>query len=615
MSMAFKHTFTRTHSTTLTRGVGAQGAGRTLADAVGPFIHVASNGVDTNNGLTPATSVLTLGQAIIELGVSGRSTIQIIRNGVVGPITIDSSSTASSITLPSGNDLQVELNEFATISFTNSILLAGSNILSGGRYLRDENIHAIGASLAAQGASTTIRNIDYVEINRTGAVLGNISANASSTGFILEYCFINSGRGLSMLIRDNTIRNNIMIATPRLDNEETSRTSGIDLSDNTNATTFTTTIERNLIYGFSDAIEITLDSATFPAAPGYTVDIESNIIAASELTMLRIQLSTNTTTPVLNVNLDFNIIGNPVEEITAVAPATTVNIKTITTNKINNATPLLLVDIDDLVNNLGIDSGRLQFEGKLTPGGSGKYFIDSPLIGAGLSAVDVNPFDESTSFVSQAFAKTFEVPFPPTSLALLNSQINPIDINDVNGNKHIDFDGEKRRFEFTFGEDIHIDNLTLKEIKLMVSKISAKAFYPLGIGGNVFAEGQLSSGTFSSTDNSITIVGGAMIDDYWRGWWVNIGGSEFFIDSNTETKLILIDKKADGFPSNGVVSFIIEFILVQNDPGGQLFNQQNFTQFQKGGQLREDSETVRAYDYTTDTLILNEVEDFEEEPL
>ncbi len=615
MSMAFKHTFTKTFSTTLTRGVGAQGVGRTLADAVGPFIHVAANGSDSNDGTTPALSVLTLGQAIIELGVSGRSTIMIIRNAFVGAITIDSSSTASSITLPSGNDLQVELNEFATISFTNAILLAGSNIVTGGRYLRDADIYPIGVSLQGQGTNITVRNIDYVQINRvTAALAGGISFNLNSAGFVVEYCFINSDVGVSAKIVDSTINNNIMIATPPLDAEDTSRTAGILYSDLSGASPFTIDVKRNIVYGFSDSIEVIYNQGIFPPAPGHTFNFDSNVFAASILSLLIIRMGNTAGTPIASYNFDFNLATNSVVEL-SIDPAASSSAQTvITTNAIDKDTPLMLVDVDDLVNNNNIDAGRLQFEGKTTLDGSGKYFIDSPLVGAGLSGVDVSPFDESTSLTSQSFAKTFEVPFPPTSLALLNSQINPIDINDVNGNKHIDYDGQKRRFEFTFGDEIHIDNLTLKEIKLMVSKISVKAFYPLGVGGNLFAEGQLSSGTFNSNDNSITIVGGAMITDYWRGFWVNIAGSEFFIDSNTETKLILVDKKADGFPSAGVVSFIIEFILVQNDPGGQLFNQQNFTQFKKGGQLREDSETVRAYDYTTDTLILNEVEDFEEEP-
>jgi hypothetical protein len=56
----------------------------------------------------------------------------------------------------------------------------------------------------------------------------------------------------------------------------------------------------------------------------------------------------------------------------------------------------------------------------------------------------------------------------------------------------------------------------------------------------------------------------------------------------------------------------MEFILINNEPTPFVYRQNNYTDFTKGGFLRESNEDSRPYDYTIDSIILEEVEDHEE---
>jgi hypothetical protein len=267
-----------------------------------------------------------------------------------------------------------------------------------------------------------------------------------------------------------------------------------------------------------------------------------------------------------------------------------------------------------MFNEQDLDSTRLQLEGKPTPDGTSKYFLDSALKGILSGGGNLNPWDESTVLVSESYNRFIDLDWLPESLSLPTNYINPINNEDVRGNLDTDYDSERRTFSFGYGDSIHISNNQIKKLRAMNSDKGSKEFYPLGLGGNMFEIDAVSNGIFSSTDNSLQPTGVTidMVPDHWRGFWISIGSDKYYINSNDETKFYLVDKRGAGFPSNGAQAFIIEMILINTEKGAFTFTQANFTEFLKGGQWREDTEEVRNYDYTLDNLDLKEIEDDKE---
>jgi sugar lactone lactonase YvrE len=229
---------------------------------------------------------------------------------------------------------------------------------------------------------------------------------------------------------------------------------------------------------------------------------------------------------------------------------------------------------------------------------------------------DVNPWDETTVLNTQAFiGNSLELKWPPDALELNFSAVEPINLTDINANLHIDYDGRKRRFVLTFNENTHVSNLEWKRLVDILFNKSVKALVlksNSGVNSNLFEQNP-STGTFSSADNSVDPQRATpMVPNHWQGFWITIATKDYYIESNDTTKLYLIDKTGAGLPSDGVITFIISYILVQNNAADFIVKQNNFTQFQKGGDYTEDQTEVRPYDYGISSITFNEVEDLEE---
>jgi sugar lactone lactonase YvrE len=229
----------------------------------------------------------------------------------------------------------------------------------------------------------------------------------------------------------------------------------------------------------------------------------------------------------------------------------------------------------------------------------------------------INPFEEETIILSETFNDFIELNWPPTNFTFDNIYKNNIVNNDVNGNLDRDYDTERKKFVFEFGDTIHISNRQAKQLRDLLADKGTKKFYPLGINSNLFEEDEstVSTGIYSSTDDSIIPSGVAselMVNGWWRGFWITIGNNDYYINDNDETKLYITDVLGHPLLTNGTVDFIISYILIQTEAGNYLLRQQHFTEFTKGGRYRESNEEIRAFDLATDSLTFEEVENRKE---
>jgi hypothetical protein len=292
-------------------------------------------------------------------------------------------------------------------------------------------------------------------------------------------------------------------------------------------------------------------------------------------------------------------------------PSTEITISTTITNDINKDTNPFYENYIDALEDIDSEGLRLQHVGKLIANSTtDRYFIASPLIRAG---TDVAPWDEDTTLTSEAHNLKTKLTWTALSYTESEEKVGAETLKDRNGNIHTKYDSKRRVFTFNFGTSVHISNVQMRELRNMLSETGTKKMFPKGENANLFQE-TVSGGVFSSTDDSVTITipGEPMVIDNWRGYWMSIAGDDFYINRNDASKFYLSDKLANGFPSDGAISFIISYILVNNKPDPYIIQQQNFTEYTKGGAIREINLDAQPYDYTINGFTLNEVEDLEE---
>ena len=227
---------------------------------------------------------------------------------------------------------------------------------------------------------------------------------------------------------------------------------------------------------------------------------------------------------------------------------------------------------------------------------------------------DISPFLEITELTSQSYNKNFDLDWPPKGISISDVFVNHVSQNDINGNAHVGYDTIRRLFNFNYGDGIHISNLVMKKLQDLMSDKGSKRFKLLGEGGNLFEPDDTSAGTFSNTDNSVdpSVLPIPLVDNNWRGLWITINSLDYYIESNDESKLYLVDKLGNDFPANGAVNFIISYILV-NTPNAQFTKKQtDSTQFKEGGAWRENNSNSQSFDYTIEQVDFEEIEDSEE---
>lgn len=318
--------------------------------------------------------------------------------------------------------------------------------------------------------------------------------------------------------------------------------------------------------------------------------------------------------PEVRINYDYCYLNEVIEIFGGLFGSTSADVFLSNTNEINPGALLYVNQIEGfLANPQGF---RLQREGLTSPFGGGRFFIDSPLIDAfdtGSGLEDVGPWDESVTLGDFNFADILVLNFPPESLEIIPVLRNGIEIFDVNGNNHSDYDQIRNELTLSYGERIQVTNEQLWQMVQMVSRRGTKRLYFRGIGITLFID--TSNGFFVAPNTFTPTTAQPMVTDHWRGFWIIINSLHYYISTNDTTTFTLIDKLGVGFPVAGAQSFSIEYQLVKTGVESLAIVQAHFTKFEKGGRWRENFNALPTenYQYTTEQIKFFEVEDMEED--
>jgi hypothetical protein len=604
----FLHDYTKTFTTTITRAVGATTRSErgTLPqpapdDANSIWVVPSPTGNDANPG-TQASPVATINQADSLLG-GAKLNIQIFRKTHVGPLDF---TLTGNITFAVNETIQVELGEIANIEV--------GAFTFGGAFSSTNKMNGINWTAATKTSGNTLNNFGSIENCSFDQAITD--DNIIFNGLNVQYNVFKGAKVLSYndATTWTTISNNIFIGrTPTSSTQKKLAYAEVGFPVSTSQTW---TLSNNIFIDFDRLLQTKIDE-TVPGNQD-TYKIQDSIIIDCNYIQWAIGGTGSTlynTLEIVNSLLLINVDAVRTGQTLAVETLNPdISITEINTDLINTDLNPLFHDFLTGLEDSDAEGFRLQENGKLLAGSTtDRYFIDSPLKDAGVSSGDVAPWTEDTALTSDAFSQKTKMPFPAASYTETEEKKGAQTIEDRNGNIHSKYDSKRRVFTFNFGTSVHISNVEMRELRNMLGETGVKKMFPKGENANLFQEA-VSSGVFSSTDNSvtITIVGEPMVRDNWRGYWMSIAGDDFYINLNDTTKLYLSDKLANGFPSDGPVSFIISYILVNNKPDPYIIQQQNFTEFKKGGAIREINETAQPYDYTINGFTVLEVEDLEE---
>lgn len=590
--MQFHSDFKKSFTTTITRAVGpttVSGA-RPLTDAVGPYVHMAANGSDTRTGANPTDSpggtgpVATIAKALLQMIALGRTTILIVRDGFVGDMSFD---IDANIIWSSGEGIQVELGEIAEIKTTTTnydVELSEAAFLNGIHFSLNHYNFNIDESV---GSGPQIVNC-YFE--------GNTAFTGTTEAIVkleVYYTYMKMQRIMDLEITTGTQFDNCIFVGL------TSQDFLLELFPaNGQTVVFTRCLfanARTVINTSGKLFEV--DRATFDFRGCDFIDCDH---ALESFTGTYFGLSFDYCHGAFSGGFTLITSSNPDIEITV-------------TNQIDNSLPSLFQSVDEGIN--GDPEGfRLQAKGKATPDGSGRYFINSPLIDAYIPPdEDVNPWDEFTVLANEIFNDITKIIWDPKSFKIPHKLINRTQIFDRRGNPHSDYDAMRKAPNFTFNSYTSNENIW-NMAKLMMDKGTIK-FYPLKPGQTVFTNSF--QGVFDGTDK-FTPIGGLnlMIQHHWSGWWINFDSKDYYILANDKNTFTLVDKLLNGFPAAGTFNFSIEYFLVQPDMNLVDAVQEFFTDFELGGtwmeKITETSSEALAFEYNGLTAKFHEVEDREE---
>jgi len=603
-----------TYNTTVTRAVGPTtetGIRGTLPQTAPDDVNsiwVSLNGNDGNLG-TEGSPKRTIINALAST-TGSKNTVHIFRDGFTGELVFNETGAVNIITT---RNIQVEQGETAKITVTtpNTFTFGGGG---GGAWSGGINgIIFEGNEPAAlfgndSGSTGTIENCTFINNNTTTINAHVFDLFGSPSLFYnTKYCVFVGFRIFENLAptTSDTIENNIFIGL-----NPSFSTSGLSpqnrmsyVIENQTATNgINIAIKRNIFYGF-DAL---INGNTAHTSDANATDFNFDSCTMQNITHVAIVEQPTSGTEYYNYNFDYCQLANAGVGF-VIEDNTTAGAVDVTLDETNAIDP----DLNPMFTNLSgaltpdypADGFRLQAEGK-DAGNGQPYLIDSPLIDAGLSSVDISPWDESTTLTSEAFNSLLTIKWPPSLLNISNEFVNSSSISDILGNPHSDYDSIRKAFNFTFGGGNHYaNNDDLRRLINIMADNGSLRFYPFAKGSTIFVDPETGNpdavnGTFDSSDNTLApnIVGGVpMVKNNWRGFWIiiNDGGTDkhFYIESNTLSKFTLVDKLGETFPTSGLYDFTIEYILVKSTLENIAIAQQFFTNFLKGGAFREQGQT------------------------
>lgn len=542
--------------------VGARGTLPQTAPSDTNTVFVAPNGNDADPG-TEAQPKLTLDGAAAALG-GLLTTIQIIRNAYVGDLVI---VVSGNVTLGTNNLQAVEgevgilesdgLPRIVTVSTgtVNGVLLQGQvgiqlRLTSTGSF---ENIGLSTDSTATisvlNGATTS--NIRYS--------YGKFQWSPTATGSTLE--LVNN-----MLFRQRS----------------TSAVLGISGSANGTGTYTLNMTRCSLVQSVVDTAGgdalVTVTDSGDSAARTYDLNLESSFVASS----LPYLIGHNASATGKTITVDESFCYHSGSILAQTVAGSEVTFTFAENDPIDPQTPSLLTNQAALSDQpVDPNNGRLQIAGKATPDGTGTYFITSPLRGAGVAGVDVNPWDETVTGPVPSYGREFTFEIPPAEHEIPHEYVNLAQPVNLNGGVEVDFDGFFRTFRLTWpGGNRDGINRDWQRCAALGKDKGTKAVYLKGETGNWLEASGIENATFDSTDTTIdglTVDGSFTptdgVERLLYGVWdmfileVEVGASDirhYFIqtttgDDNDDGKWYIVDKLGQGLPADGIYPVAIRY--------------------------------------------------------
>lgn len=548
--MIFDFDYAEAWTTTLTRAVGP-----TTANARGTLpqpaptdlntIFLAKNGSDANPGTSALPKLTVPGAFAATTGIL--STVQIIRNGFVGALDF----TSGAVTVAAGRNFQVAIGETAKVTFTADFTLGQSFNCNGIEFRFATASDQIILS-ATSAVNHIFSNCSFYDTN----IFTSVNFALSAT---FNYCLI---RGLDCQANGANFNPTFSHCIFPSFNLPTTTAITYEQSGSSSSFSSTVTLDHCILSGQSrSVIDYRVDNSTSSTITvnatlchlygmAYALDVQQQGVASQSMTFAATQC-------LLGIVTNGNVF-----------VGATVGTNAFTqTNPIDPKTPALYTD--ETGGRAGDASGfRLQWRGKLNSSGQ-RYFLTSPLIDIQGGSNDATPWDESTALTNAAWSSTYAWQYDPKQLEYVTEFVNPQEIRDVRGNLHTNYDGVRRQITFTWS-DYAAPNELRQLIRILQDR-SVKRWNPLGTFGSLLFPNLFiapTSGTWVQSTRTLTVGGTAMIPQNWRGFWLHfLSGPPddqfFYVESNTTTGLVLLDKLNFGYPVNGTYDFEISHLLVQ----------------------------------------------------
>lgn len=253
---------------------------------------------------------------------------------------------------------------------------------------------------------------------------------------------------------------------------------------------------------------------------------------------------------------------------------------------------------------------RLRQRGKKYYADSSPMILNSPLLDK-YSGLDLNPWLEILTGPSIIYDSNIELNRHATTLTVVYSPGNPVELVDLNGNLKIDWNSWRKKFILTYDQQTYSSNESIWKLYQLLEDKGVKKMFPLGVGVNLMTSSSTGSLVSVGSQGEFIPLGrtSPLRPHHWKGFWITIESNIYYIYENDDTTLFLYDKLEEGYPLNDDYSFFIDQILVQNKPLDFNFSQQYFTNFECGGSWDEFGESeTKAYEYGMLTIEFTEVE-------
>jgi hypothetical protein len=574
VAVVVDYDYSEVYTTTVTRAVGPT----TLTGARGTLpqpapddtnsVWVAMNGSDANAG-TQASPKLTIAGASGAISALGgaKTNIHIFRNGIVGALSIAVGGTTQ---LPDNDTLQVEDGE--TCLLTGQTLFVGSNTNVNGVEL--DAGFGIQQSTGETGAQ--INNCKVPLLSTASSTTASITANYS----VIKRIVFSAVGGTSQTYTINAT-NCILVLSPSGGDR-----TPIQFTGTSNANTYTANVTRCLTYSsfvtgigleyFAGSLLLFSESRASGSASTLNLNIASSAISTNGYTVVGANTTGSTVVNTVNIVADYSVIAVPSAftqtDDTELPITQTWTVNQTYTNALPAATPFLLVA--PISYGIYSDAGtaRLQAIGKTTPDGLGTYFINSPLVDAGISGVDVNPWDETISGPVRTYNKQMTLNTYPQALQVPDELTGAVEVANLNGGSERDYDGVQQKWMLDWNKDNCPTQIVVKQLKALQRDRGTQKWYLGDLAGDFGFSDVASSGTVAGIDSdrfTVTLIAPEvdLVENNWANKWMvfDMGSApaeEFWIESNDNSdELILVDKLGIGIPANGVYNISVPYLL------------------------------------------------------